>query len=961
VTPERWQQVEPVLAAALERRPEERSSFLKEACAGDDSLLREVESILAADASANGEFEEIAAGLAAEWAACDQREDLIGQTIGRYQILAPLASGGMGEVFLAQDTVLDRKVALKLLPREFTRDPERLRRFEQEARAASALNHPNIITIYEIGESDGTRFIANEYVEGKTLREVIGGSRRDISKIVEIGCQAASALAAAHGAGIVHRDIKPANIMLRQDGYVKVVDFGLAKLSTVAPQQLDVTEPGRVMGTVNYMSPEQALGKPLDHRTDIFSLGVVLYELATGRRLFAGQSEAATYNCILNQEATPLREIDPALPEELDLVVRRALEKDPERRYQSAADLRDDLRRLASGTEQTEAARVALARERARRRSRNLRVAAVAALILTLAAGVFFVGQQIGGKRSAVQPNEISRKSIAVLPFADLNHDPDSASFTEGVQDQILTDLTKVADLKVIGRTSVRNFHAGAARDRRAIGQQLRVAYLLEGNVQRAGETVRVEARLFDAKRDAQVWSETYELEVANVFAIRSEIAKKIAVQLRAKLSPAETAEIERRPTADLTAFNLYTRGKTLIELARSDENPEENSRAGIDLLTQAVERDPTFFVAWCRLADAHATMKLWGLDNTPERRALGEAAVEAARRLAPDAGETHLAAARLHYSILDYGSAREELERARRTLPNDPRTLELSAYINRRQSRWEEATRDFERLMEIDPLNTDVLLQVAGTYEALHRYDEEAAILDGVIALRPERVGTRFYRALVDVFARADTRRYRAELEAALKQDPAAAKSLVRERITLAFWERDYVGLANALATLGEGRYGNDWAQFSRAFGEGMLARMTGDEAAARAAFAADRVAQERIVAAQPDYAPAISMLGLIDAGLGRKEDALREGRRAVELLPVAKDSIRGTFMHAHLAIIAGWLGDKDLAIEQLLLHHHSVPAGAQHYGRLMLDPMWDALRGDPRFEAIVASLAPK
>jgi tetratricopeptide (TPR) repeat protein len=291
--------------------------------------------------------------------------------------------------------------------------------------------------------------------------------------------------------------------------------------------------------------------------------------------------------------------------------------------------------------------------------------------------------------------------------------------------------------------------------------------------------------------------------------------------------------------------------------------------------------------------------------------------------------------------------------------LPNDPRILELSAYINRRQGRWEESTRDFERVIEFDPLNADVLHQVASNYEVLHRYRDWAAVLDRAIALRPESTGLRLTRGHVEKDERADTGRLRAEIEAKLKEDPASAKALVDSRLLLAFSERDFVGIANALADLDERRYGRDWERFSRAFGEALLARMTGDEAAARRAFAADRLAQLVLVEAQPDYGPAVSMLGLIEAGLGNKEEAIRLGRRAIELTPVAKDSIRGVYMIAHLGMIAAWVGDKDLALEQINLFNRLTPAGF-HYGQLKLDPMWDPLRGDPRFEAIIASRAP-
>ncbi|MDQ6626175.1 MAG: protein kinase [Verrucomicrobiota bacterium] len=958
MTPERWQTIEELFQATVELAPDQRAAFLLKNCAGDDALRREVEALLLSDAAEDGAIEEITTGVAAQWAANGDRHDLVGKTLGRYQILRALATGGMGEVFLAEDTTLHRKAALKLLPRQWTRDPDRLRRFEGEARAASALNHPNIITIYEIGEWEGTRFIASEFIEGATLSELAQQPRLPVAEILEIGCQAAGALAAAHAANIVHRDIKPANIMLRGDGYIKVLDFGLAKLAS-ARAHLDATEPGRVMGTISYMSPEQALGKPLDHRTDIFSLGVVLYELATGRRLFEGQSEAATYDRILHHNPPVMRDLHPGLPDELDVVVRRALEKDPERRYQTAAELRADFRTLAQGSGSTEAAKAVAIEQRAARRSRHWRIAAAAVVTLVISAALLFLIRPTGGSRSAAAPETIPTKSLAVLPFANRSGTEENAAFTDGVQDQILTDVTKISELRVVSRTSVMAYKTDAPRNLREIGQQLHVAYLLEGSVQRIAGKVRVNTQLTEASSNAQVWAESYDKDVADVFAIQSEIAQAVASQLRAKLSPAEKAEIERPPTSDLVAFELFTRGKTLIELARSGEDTEANFRTGIDLLTQAVRRDQSFFLAYCYLARAHSLISLWGIDNTPARRALGQAAVDSARRLSPDSGDTHLAAAIHLYAGLEFDRARDELALAQQTLRNDVRTLELSAYIDRRQGRWEESTHAFERWVELDPLNVDALNQLASNYEALHHYAKWAAIVDRCLALRPDRIGIRLMRAKLDVDERADTRRYRAVIEGRMEEDPASVKTLADDRIELAFYERDFTALADALAAVGEGHYGSDGARFSRAFGEGMLARMKGDSAAAQTAFSADRIAQEKIVQTQPDYGPAVSILGLIEAALGQKEEALRLGRRAVELLPVSRDAIRGPAMIRHLAIIAAWVGEKDLALEQLRLYSRSLAAGP-HFGLLKLDPMWDPLRDDPRFEEFVASLAP-
>ena len=589
------------------------------------------------------------------------------------------------------------------------------------------------------------------------------------------------------------------------------------------------------------------------------------------------------------------------------------------------------------------------------------RWALIGALVLIV--GALAIGLLLfQSKRSPTAPiasTAIPDKSIAVLPFANLSANQENAFFTDGVQDEILTHLAKIADLKVISRTSVMQYKSGAERNLHEIGKQLGVAHLLEGSVQRAANRVRVNAQLINAQTDAHLWAETYDRDLADVFAIQSEIARTIANQLRAKLSPTEKAEIDQKPTSDLAAFDLYTRGKALIDGSPNSENAKEDLLRGLDFLTQAVSRDPAFLVAYCQSARGHDLLYLYGLDHTPGRLASGQSAVDAAVRLAPDSGETHLAVASHLYTKLEYDRAREEVAVARRTLPNNERTFELTGYINRREGRWAESARDLEHALELDPSNVSILQQLALTYDALRAYPAEAGVLERILALTPDDFDARISRAQLEVFWRADTRPLHALIEARLKEDPAAAKKFAQTRLGLSFWERDFTAIEDALPALGDNTSGPNALQFSRAFYEGLLARMKGDAAAAHAAFTAARIAQERIVKAQPDYGPAVAVLGRIDAGLGRKEDALREGRRGVELLPVSKDSINGPLMINNLAVIAAWTGEKDLAIEQLRIATQ-LPGGPA-YGGLKLGAAWDPLRGDPRFEKIVNSLAPK
>jgi serine/threonine-protein kinase len=556
-------------------------------------------------------------------------------------------------------------------------------------------------------------------------------------------------------------------------------------------------------------------------------------------------------------------------------------------------------------------------------------------------------------------------KSIAVLPFENLSEEKQNEYFTDGVQDEILTDLAKIADLKVISRTSVMQYKSGVARNLRKIGEELGVAHVVEGSVQRAANKIRVNAQLIDARNDAHLWAQTYDRDLADVFAIQSEIAKAIADQLQAKLSPNEKKAIEQPPTTDLAAFDLYSRAKSLLLTAGFSATQDPDLLKAIELLDEAVKRDPSFFDAYCQLARAHETLyATTGSDHTPARLALAEAALQAATRLRPNAAETHLARAQyLYYGLRDYAGALAELEIARRGLPNDPRLFELTGYILRRRGQQEEGLRNLQRAVELDPRNLYTLQQIALSYQQLGRYAESITALDRALAIVPDNAETRTARGLFYLCWKGDTRPLHQTIDAILAQGPGAITSAADIWFFCALAERDPAAAERALVALGDNDcWGESTITLSHSFGEGLLARMTKDEARARTAFEAARAQQEKIVQAQPDYGPALCVLGLIDAALGRKDLALDEGRRAIALTPVEKDVYNGSLVLQYFAITATWAGDKELALQQLEAGLRA-PAAAHmlSYGALKLHPVWDPLRGDPRFEKIVASLAPK
>jgi TolB-like protein/Tfp pilus assembly protein PilF len=597
--------------------------------------------------------------------------------------------------------------------------------------------------------------------------------------------------------------------------------------------------------------------------------------------------------------------------------------------------------------------------ETVQKRRRRLRWAATAAALLAL---VVVVAGIATFSRYRVRPTlAVLEKSIAVLPFENLSDDKENAYFTEGVGEEILTDLAKIADLKVISRTSVMQYKNRVSRNLREIGEQLGVAHVLEGSVQRTGGRVRVSAQLIDARTDAHLWAEHYDRPLDDVFAIQSEVAQAIADQLNAKLSPEEKAAIKQRPTADLVAYDLYLRAEALSAATSFNARLKENLLEATRLLDQAIARDPTFFLAYCRLAEAHDLIYFFGSDHTPARLALANSAIQSALRLRPGSGEAHLALAEHFYrGYRDHEHALAELTLARRLLPNDPQVFELIGFIARRQGRWEESTKDLERALDLDPRNLFFLQQLSFTYEFQRRYRDLAVVLDRALKLVPSDPDTRVARASIDLAERADPRPAHATIEAVVAEDPAAAKTIAERWLYIALCERDNVGVSRALAVVppeGTSVVSNIWAP--RAYFEAVAARARGDATVAHAAFTAARAEVEKTTREQPDYAQGLTVLGLIDAGLGRKDDAIREGRRAVELVPVSKDAIDGTDLILNLAVIYARTGEKDLALKQLA-EAAQLPSSL-NYGSLRLHPDWDTLRNDPRFEKIVASLAPK
>jgi serine/threonine protein kinase/Flp pilus assembly protein TadD len=870
--------------------------------------------------------------------------------LGDYELVQEIGRGSQGNVYRARQKSLNRTVALKVIRSSRWTTQAHLKRFRLEAETAASLDNSNIVPIYEVGEHDGSCYFSMKLVEGGPLDEISKREPMPIRRAAELIAKLARAVHYAHEHGILHRDIKPGNILIDAKGEPHLTDFGLARL---VEAESTVTRTLDTLGTPSYMAPEQALGNSsqLTSTTDVYGLGAVLYHLLTGHPPFAGGTTYDTIRLLLETEPRHPRLWNPKIDLDLATICLKCLEKDPQRRYSSALALAEDLESWLRH-EPIRARRTGVFGRGKKWVRRN---PTLALLILSLAALAAAISWNVW-KREFVPSTAVT--GIAVLPFENLSEDKESTFFADGVQDDVLTKLAKIRDLKVISRTSVMQYRGN--RNMREIGAALGVSHTLQGSVRKSGTQLHLNAQLIDTRTDTHVWAEQYDCDLNSVFAAQSAIALKVADQLHAKLSTAEKLDMARPPTANLIAFEFYTRAKNLVLMTSFAANTKANLLQAADLLDQAVANDSSFFQAYCLLSHTHDLLYFFGFDRTPARLALAESAILKAFRLRPDSGEAHLARAEnLYRGYLDYDGALAELELGRQNLPNDPMVFELKGYIERRRGKQPEALQSLERAMDLDPRNFFTLQQIAASYDLLQRYAEEATMLERALAIKPNDLDTKVARALMEVDWKADTRPLHRLIDEVRAKNSSDVENVADSWLICGLAERDATAAKAALNASGENPLSDDVIQFSRLFVEGVIARMTNDTDKARGAFTAARAAQEKIVQAQPDYGPPLCVLGLIDAALGRKEDALREGRRAVELLPVEKDAINGPRMIANLAMIAAWAGEKDLACQQLAIAIH--PPAPITYGQLKLLPFWDPLRGDPRFEKIVASLAPK
>jgi TolB-like protein/Flp pilus assembly protein TadD len=896
-----------------------------------------------------------------------------GSRIAHFEILGLIGSGGMGEVYRARDTRLGRDVAIKVLPAEFASDPERLKRFEQEARAVAALSHPNILAIFDVGsapvssraEGEGSavtgealHFLVTELLEGESLRERLRSGPLPVRKAVELGVGIANGLAAAHEKGIIHRDLKPGNLFITRDGHVKILDFGVAKLTPLRTPEdqakastiVEATEAGMVLGTLGYMSPEQVRGQTVDHRSDIFSFGCVLYEMLAGKAPFARHTGLETASAVLNDDPEPLTSFGKPIAPGLRDIVWRCLEKRPEERFTSAHDLALALPAYATG--EAPGTGVPVRPRSSRRRVVGVVLIGVAVLA---AVGVLVIKLRPAG----VTGGAGVVKKIVVLPFENLGL-PEDAYFASGMAEEITSRLANVHGLGVISRTSAVEC-AKRGKTVKEIGAELGVDYVLEGSVrfehgQGKESRVRITPQLIRVADDTHVWADRYDRVLADVFAIQTEVAENAVRAMDVALQPYERSALKEVSTTDLEAYNFYLRGQEFFAAGEDKQHVEE----ALKMYDAAADRDPRFAQALAGLARCHLLMYWAYFDRSEDRVVKAKEAAERAVMFRPDLAETHAALGYYYYrGSRDYERALDEFAKALRIQPGASVVHEGIGYVLRRQGHWKESADEIKKATDSDPKNAVLVFNLGRSWVLAHSYADADRAFQQAIGLSPEWNGPYATRASLQVRWRGDLDKAQAILDEAGRVPGLRDGDglLAQDAAWLAMLHRDYEGALRVFETQPPHafEYQNRLPPISLMRGEALM--LAGRREPARRTFETVRLELEQTIKQDPGDGRFHSSLGIAYAGLGRREDAVRAAKRGCDLMPASKDAWMAQSRLYDLALVYTMTGQVDEAIatlDDVLSRSGSVTPHV-----LRLDPAWDPLRSDPRFQALLKKYA--
>jgi len=863
---------------------------------------------------------------------------MVGSKILHYQITQLLGAGGMGEVYLAEDTRLHRPVALKFLHPMFRQNPEMHDRLVREARSASQLSHPGIVAIHAIEETSEHMFIVMEYAEGRSLRGLARTGAIDLETALNYSRQALEALSAAHEAGIIHRDIKSDNIFVTEKGQVKILDFGLAR----SERSVEITQESSSSGTPAYMSPEQVQGEKADKRSDLFSFGVVLYEMITGRLPFRGEHEAAVTYSIVNESPPPLAAHKPDVPAGLQSVVDKLLAKDREARYQSASDVIADLDRVRAGLKPAAASR-----------RRMAPVAVVAgAFLLVMAAVVWLI---LRGSPGAPERPESGRVKLVVLPFANLGP-TDHEYFADGVTEEVTTRLAKISGLGVISRTSATKYRE-QDKTLREIGSELGVDYVLEGTIRWDQSTkpdrVRINTQLIRVADDTHLWADNFDRVYDQIFVLQSDIAEKVAEALNVALLEPEVDAVKAKPTSNLEAYDYYLKARQLDERATT----MDDYRFAVEMMERATRMDSTFAAAQAQLARYYTNDYFNNRFPEEPRLEQGRRAALAALRHAPDGPEGHVAMGYYYYyGSRDYRSALKEFALAKEKEPNNSDLLQAMAYVQRRQGNWEEAYANLKLAAELDPTSLDLASALIETAIYMRRFDEAERYAERALSQAPDYPGSYALKATATMLASGDLREAKATLTEGEKR--AGGPEIYSAQVNLAWLAGDYEAVLRRLpnlATLKQDLGEVDTANYylTKGVAYTLKAGLYNESETARAYFDSARADGERRLRLRPDDPMLLITLALAHAGLRHKDEAYARAQQAADLLPLSRDALTGGDILFSQAMIEALFGDTDAAVDKLevLLR---VPSTVTPK-RLQTEPLFEPIRNHPRFQRLL------
>jgi TolB-like protein/predicted Ser/Thr protein kinase len=863
---------------------------------------------------------------------------MIGETILHYKILEKLGEGGMGVVYLAEDLNLERKVAIKFLPRHITGNSEERERFKIEAKAAAALNHPNIATIHAIEESGDDTFIVMEYIDGVELKDKIKSDHIPTKEVVNITIQIAEGLEAAHKKGIVHRDIKSQNIMITGDGKVKIMDFGLAKVKGGT----QLTKLGSTVGTAAYMSPEQSRGEEVDNRSDIWSFGVVLYEMITGKQPFKGDYEQAVIYSILNEEPEQSENIS----EDLKYIIFKALAKNKKERYQTASEMQSDLEGIKNETFSIVHSKISK-RYSTHKKKRWIVLVVIGTIIIILTA-VYFLFMSEGGKTIISE-----KKMIVVLPFENLGPS-ENEYFADGLTEEITSKLSGISGLGVIARQSAMQYKK-TTKSIRQIGEELEVSYILQGTVRwenlGGNEHVRVTPQLINVNEGTQVWSQASEKILSGSFKIQSEIAESVVQALDIKLALSEKQTLTADITKNADAYEYYLRG-----IAASNKSYNESDyKIAERMFLKAIDLDPGFSRAYAQLSRLHSSIYWEFFDHSESRVIKAKLTAEKSLELDPDLIEGHLAFGWYYYHCkLDYSNALNEFNRVLKYQSNNSDAYDGIASVYRRQGKFEAALNYFMKSLEISPRDNIVLDNVISTLTLLRNYSQTHPYLRKAITLTPDWRELYSMEAWAYILESGDLEKARMILKKADEQNiPVETGFDIIVPIIIEIGASNYDKALDLIRNMKNEVCDYQSFYIPRSLFLAEIYGLMKNKKSELACYDSARVFLESKIKESPDDARLYSSLGIAYAGLGEKEKAVKTGKKGVELLPVSKEAWNGYYREIYLAQIYTMVGEYDLAIDKLdyLL---SIP-GELSVPYIKIDPVWKSLFNNPRFTKVL------